>query len=56
VGAVGFSVLSEALRPLELYKWIIIPVMLILVMIYRPTGLVAFTELNVHDLIKPKQK
>ncbi len=56
VGAVGFSVLSEALRPLELYKWIIIPVMLILVMIYRPTGLVAFTELNVHELVKPKQK
>ncbi len=55
VGAVGFSVLSEALRPLELYKWIIIPVMLILVMIYRPTGLVAFTELNVYDLIKPKK-
>jgi len=56
VGAVGFSVLSEALRPLELYKWIIIPTMLILVMIYRPTGLVAFTELNVHELVKPKQK
>ncbi|TFH37987.1 MAG: branched-chain amino acid ABC transporter permease, partial [Anaerolineales bacterium] len=38
VGAVGFNLLGEALRPLEIYKWIIIPIMLILLMIYRPTG------------------
>jgi branched-chain amino acid transport system permease protein len=54
VGAVGFNLLSEALRPLEILKWIIIPVMLILVMIYRPTGLIAFTELDPIALIKPK--
>jgi len=54
VGAVGFSLISEVLRPLEMYKWIIIPVMLILIMIYRPTGLVAFTEFDVEKLFQPK--
>jgi len=56
VGAVGFNMLSEALRPLELYKWIIIPLLLILVMLYRPTGLIAFREFNIANLLKPKGK
>ncbi len=55
VGAVSISLLGEALRPLEIFKWIIIPLLLILVMIFRPTGLIAFKELNVTNLIKPKQ-
>ena len=54
VGAVSLSVLGEALRPLEIFKWIIIPLLLILVMIFRPTGLIAFREFNVMNLIKPK--
>lgn len=56
VGAVGFNLLSEALRPLELYKWIIIPIMIILIMIYRPTGLIAFTEFDAKKLIRPRNK
>lgn len=56
VGAVSFNLLSEALRPLEIFKWIIIPVMLILVMIFRPTGLFAFTELKFINLLQPKHK
>ena len=56
VGACGISLLGEALRPLELYKWIIIPLLLILVMIFRPTGLIAFKELDVKKLIQPKAK
>jgi branched-chain amino acid transport system permease protein len=56
VGAVSFNLLSEALRPLEIYKWIIIPVMLILVMIFRPTGLIAFTEFMVEELLRPRQQ
>ena len=55
VGAVSISLLGEALRPLEIFKWIIIPLLLILVMIYRPTGLIAFKEFNVRAL-KPKVK
>ena len=54
VGAVSLSLLGEALRPLEIFKWIIIPLLLILVMIFRPTGLIAFKEFNVRNLIRPK--
>jgi branched-chain amino acid transport system permease protein len=56
VGAVSLSLLGEALRPLEIFKWIIIPLLLILVMIYRPTGLIAFKEFNVMNLISPKRR
>jgi len=56
VGAMSISVLSEALRPLELFKWIIIPLILILVMIYRPHGLISFTELNVKEVMRPRNK
>ena len=54
VGAVSINLLSEALRPLELFKWIIIPLLLIFVMIFRPTGLIAFREFDVKKLLKPK--
>jgi branched-chain amino acid transport system permease protein len=56
VGAVSLSLLGEALRPLEIFKWIIIPLLLIMVMIFRPTGLIAFKEFDVRNLIKPKPK
>jgi len=55
VGAVSINLLGEALRPLEIFKWIIIPLLLILVMIYRPTGLIAFRELDVGRLLGPKR-
>jgi len=54
VGAVGINLLSEALRPLEIFKWIIIPLLLILVMIFRPTGLIAFKEFDAFKLVQPK--
>jgi branched-chain amino acid transport system permease protein len=54
LGAVGLNLLSEALRPLELLKWIIIPIMLILVMVFRPTGLLAFREFDPAKLLRPK--
>jgi len=56
VGAVSISVLGEALRPLELFKWIIIPLILILVMIFRPHGLISFTEFNVKEIMRPRNK
>ncbi len=56
VGAVSINILSEALRPLEIYKWIIIPLLLILVMLFRPTGLIAFTEFKPKELMKPRQQ
>ena len=54
MGAVSLSLLSEALRPLEIYKWILIPLLLILVMIFRPTGLIAFREFDVKKLVQPR--
>jgi branched-chain amino acid transport system permease protein len=56
VGAVSISVLGEALRPLEIYKWIIIPLLLILVMVFRPTGLIAFKPFNIRELLTPRHK
>lgn len=56
IGAVGLNLLMEALRPLEILKWIVIPVLLILVMIFRPTGLLAFREFEIEKLLKPKVK
>jgi branched-chain amino acid transport system permease protein len=55
VGATSISLLGEALRPLEIFKWIIIPLLLILVMIFRPTGLIAFKEFDARKLIQPKE-
>jgi len=55
VGAVSISLLGEALRPLEIFKWIIIPLLLILVMIFRPMGLIAFKDLDVRTLLRPKR-
>jgi branched-chain amino acid transport system permease protein len=56
VGACGISLLGEMLRPLELFKWIIIPLLLILVMIFRPTGLIAFKEFDFKKIVQPKRK
>lgn len=56
VGAVSLQLLMEGLRPLEILKWIIIPTLLILVMIFRPTGLIAFKEFDVEALVKPREK
>jgi branched-chain amino acid transport system permease protein len=56
VGAVSINVLGEALRPLELYKWIIIPLILIFVMIFRPYGLISFKEINAKKLLRSKHK
>ena len=56
VGAVSINVLGEALRPLELFKWIIIPLILIFVMIFRPYGLISFTEINTRKLLEAKHK
>jgi len=56
VGAVGLNILGESLRALEIYKWVIIPILLILVMIYRPTGLISFKEFDVKKLLEPKKE
>jgi branched-chain amino acid transport system permease protein len=56
VGATSYSLLSESLRPLQDFKWIIIPLLLILVMVFRPTGLIAFRDFDVKKLLEPRWK
>jgi branched-chain amino acid transport system permease protein len=53
---VSINLLSEMLRPLEIWKWIFIPLLLILVMIFRPTGLIAFREFDPVRLIQPRNR
>jgi len=43
------------LKPLMLYKWIVIPLILILVMIFRPTGLIAFREFDIRRIVGPRK-
>ena len=55
VGAVSISMISEILKPLGLYKWIIIPLILVLVMIFRPTGLIAFRVFDIRRILGAKK-
>ena len=54
VGAVGIQLLTEVLRPLEILKWVVLPVLIIAFMMFRPTGLIAFTEFDVKDVLRPR--
>ena len=55
VGAVSISMVSEILKPLGLYKWLVIPLILILVMIFRPTGLIAFRDFDIKRILGSKR-
>ncbi len=55
VGAVSISMVSEILKPLGLYKWIIILLILVIVMIFHPTGLIAFREFNIKKIFRAKR-
>ncbi|HDN79747.1 MAG: branched-chain amino acid ABC transporter permease [Chloroflexi bacterium] len=55
VGAVLFQLLSEILRPLKLVKWVVIPILLITVMIFRPMGLMGFREIR-PQFLRPKKE
>jgi branched-chain amino acid transport system permease protein len=46
LSAVGFTVLLELLRPLQVAKWIVVPLLLILLMLFRPTGIMGHRELT----------
>jgi branched-chain amino acid transport system permease protein len=45
LAAILFSFLLEALRPLQILKWVILPLMLILLMQFRPEGIMGNKEL-----------
>lgn len=48
VAAVIFTILIEAFRPLAVLKWVVVPLILILLMLYRPQGLFGFREINLN--------
>ena len=46
LSAVVFTFLLEALRPLQILKWVLIPLMLILLMQFRPEGFLGNKEIT----------
>ncbi len=46
ISAIGFTLLLEMLRPLGLYKWVVIPLLLVVMMLRRPTGILGNKELS----------
>ncbi|MBZ0292426.1 MAG: branched-chain amino acid ABC transporter permease [Anaerolineae bacterium] len=48
LAAVIFTLLLEALRPLAILKWVVIPLILIILMIFRPQGLFGFREIELN--------
>jgi branched-chain amino acid transport system permease protein len=50
LGATIFTVLLELLRPLGIWRWVVGPLLLVLLMIFRPLGLMGFKEAR---LFKP---
>jgi branched-chain amino acid transport system permease protein len=46
ISAIFFTILLEILRPLQIFKWVIIPLILIIVMQFRPEGIMGNRELS----------
>jgi branched-chain amino acid transport system permease protein len=46
ISAIVLTVGLEMLRPLGLYRWVAIPLLLILLMLFRPTGIMGNKELH----------
>ena len=53
LSAVLFTFLLEIMRPLQIFKWVIIPLLLILLMQFRPEGLLGNKELG--DVLSKKR-
>ncbi len=46
ISAIGFTLLLELLRPLGTYKWVVIPLLLVVMMLFRPSGILGNKELT----------
>jgi branched-chain amino acid transport system permease protein len=46
LSAVLFTLILEILRPLQLYKWVVVPLILILLMLFKTEGLLGHRELT----------
>ena len=45
ISAVAFTLLLEVLRPLDLFRWVFTPLLLIFLMLFRPSGIMGDREL-----------
>ncbi len=58
VGAVIYTILLEILRPLGIWRMVLMPLMLVLLMIYRPRGIMGLREarlfIPLRDLVTEK--
>jgi branched-chain amino acid transport system permease protein len=58
LGAVIYTILLEVLRPLGIWRMVMMPLMLVLLMIYRPQGIMGMREsrlfMPVYDLLAAK--
>jgi branched-chain amino acid transport system permease protein len=46
ISAIGFTLLLEILRDLRVFKWVVIPLLLVVMMLVRPTGILGNKELG----------
>ncbi|MBN2706547.1 MAG: branched-chain amino acid ABC transporter permease [Deltaproteobacteria bacterium] len=46
ISAIVFTLLLELLRPLQIIKWVVIPLLLIIIMQFRPEGIMGHRELG----------
>jgi branched-chain amino acid transport system permease protein len=46
LSAIGLTVILELLRPLQVIKWVVVPLLLILLMFFRPEGIMGHRELS----------
>jgi len=45
MSAIVFTLALEAFRPLGIVKWVVVPLLLILLMLFRPEGIMGHREL-----------
>ncbi|MDD3582291.1 MAG: branched-chain amino acid ABC transporter permease [Desulfobacca sp.] len=53
LGATIFTVLLELLRPLGVWRWVVGPLMLVLLMIFQPTGIMGLREAKI---LQPREE
>lgn len=46
LSAILFTLILEVLRPLQVFKWVVVPLLLFLLMLFRPEGLLGHRELT----------
>ncbi|MEW5934980.1 MAG: branched-chain amino acid ABC transporter permease [Bacillota bacterium] len=57
IGATTFTVALELLRDLEVWRWVVVPLLLVLLMLFRPTGIMGLREwrpfVPPNELLRP---